>query len=265
MRFLTFFAALCCLGNAVAELDPDAAAGGHLALLEEGINPGDFWIDTGEELFFEPRGPNNVSLEGCDFGKGPGVLEGAFAELPRYFEDTKQVMDLEGRLLHCMVELQGFDRDEVIKSAFAKRGQEGEWDAIVTYIAAQSNGMPLNPPLEHPLEKRARDNGEALFWVRSGPMDFNCANCHAGDKQRIRLQKLANMYDPESIGEVATAWPAFRFSQQTVRTMQHRLGDCYRQMRLPYPDFAGEATVALTSFMAEQARGAEIQIPGAKR
>lgn len=265
MRFLTFFAALCCLGSVMAETDPDAAAGGHLAILEEGINPGEFWIDSGDALFHAPRGPNNVSLEECDFGKGPGVLEGAYAELPRYFEDTKQVMDLEARLMHCMVELQGFDREKLVKTTFAKNGQEGEWDAIVTYIAAQSNGLPLNPPMDHPLEKRMRETGEALFWVRAGPMDFNCANCHAGDNQRIRLQKLANIYDKESVDHVPNTWPAFRFTHQTVRTMQHRINECYWQMRMPYPDFASEATIALTSFMSDQARGAEIAVPGLKR
>ncbi len=70
-----------------------------------------YWVaEEGEELFETPRGPNNVSLEGCDFGKGPGVVEGAYVEMPRYFADTGHVMDLEARLVHCMMTLQGFGR-----------------------------------------------------------------------------------------------------------------------------------------------------------
>ena len=68
--------------------------------------------EDGEALFEEPRGPKNVSLEECDFGKGPGVLEGAYVELPRYFADTGKVMDLETRLVHCMITLQGFTKDD---------------------------------------------------------------------------------------------------------------------------------------------------------
>ena len=55
------------------------------------------------------RGPKNVSLEQCDLGKGPGKVDGAFAELPRYFADADRVMDVETRILWCMEKLQGFN------------------------------------------------------------------------------------------------------------------------------------------------------------
>ena len=73
-------------------------------------NPGLLDVDRGEALWTTPRGPKNVSLEQCDLGKGPGKVEGAFAELPRYFADADRVMDLETRLLWCMEKLQGFNR-----------------------------------------------------------------------------------------------------------------------------------------------------------
>ena len=76
-----------------------------------------YWIaEQGEILFKEPRGPNKVSLEKCDFGKGPGVLDGAYVEMPRYFAETGKVMDLESRLMYCMKNLQGFtDEDKELK------------------------------------------------------------------------------------------------------------------------------------------------------
>ena len=64
--------------------------------------------EEGEALFKEKRGPNNVSLEGCDFGKGPGVVKGVYVEMPRYFADTDKVMTFESRLIHCMMTQQGF-------------------------------------------------------------------------------------------------------------------------------------------------------------
>jgi hypothetical protein len=45
----------------------------------------------GEELWTRKRGPKNASLEQCDLGKGPGVVKGAFVELPRFFADTGRV------------------------------------------------------------------------------------------------------------------------------------------------------------------------------
>src|SRR5947209_19860731 len=69
-------------------------------------NPGFLDVDRGEALWTMPAGPKNASFEQCDLGKGPGKVDGAFAELPRYFADAGRVMDLETRLLWCMEKLQ---------------------------------------------------------------------------------------------------------------------------------------------------------------
>lgn len=42
-------------------------------------NPGELWVERGARLFYEKRGPKNVSLERCNLGLGPGKVEGAFA------------------------------------------------------------------------------------------------------------------------------------------------------------------------------------------
>src|ERR1700694_1872120 len=61
-------------------------------------NPALLDADRGEDLWKKPRGPKNVSLEACDLGTGPGKVEGAFAELPRYFADAGKVVDVEARI-----------------------------------------------------------------------------------------------------------------------------------------------------------------------
>src|SRR5690242_1010434 len=75
--------------------------------LQDG-NPAELWEARGEEMWKAPRGPNKVSFASCDLGLGPGVVKGAYAELPRYFPDAKRVMDLETRLVYCMVSQQGY-------------------------------------------------------------------------------------------------------------------------------------------------------------
>src|SRR5512134_896574 len=72
----------------------------------------------GEALWKKKQGPKDVSLEQCDLGMGPGVLAGAYARLPRYFADADRVMDLETRMLHCMMTLQGRSREEATKRLF---------------------------------------------------------------------------------------------------------------------------------------------------
>src|SRR6476619_248798 len=97
--------------------------------------------DRGEALWKEKRGPKGVSLEACDLGKGPGKVEGAFAELPRYFADADKVMDLEARLVWCMAKLQGFEHAQIVKRPYSKANQAGsELEALATYVANKSNG-----------------------------------------------------------------------------------------------------------------------------
>lgn len=56
-------------------------------------------------------------------GTGPGKLDGVYAELPRYFADVGKVMDLEGRLVHCMETIQGWDTKAYFnKGAFKSKG-----------------------------------------------------------------------------------------------------------------------------------------------
>ena len=70
-------------------------------------NPAVFVSEEGADYWSLPAGPRQATLQQCDLGLGPGVVDGAYARLPRYFEDTERVMDLEDRLFHCMEQLQG--------------------------------------------------------------------------------------------------------------------------------------------------------------
>jgi len=225
-------------------------------------NPALWVADDGEALFEEPRGPKNVSLEGCDFGKGPGVLEGAYVELPRYFADTGKVMDLEARLVHCMITLQGFTKDD--PPVRKRHGSGSDMMKLQTYIAKQSNGMKWNPPMDHPLEKAMRDAGEVMFYRRSGPMDFSCQTCHGATGQRIRASVLPNINEPAEWTK-AISWPAERAGQQNVRSTQHRLRGCLWQMRYPGVVAGSDASTALISFWTDAARGQPAILPDLKR
>ena len=225
-------------------------------------NPALWVADDGEALFEEPRGPRNVSLEGCDFGKGPGVLEGAYVELPRYFADTGKVMDLEARLVHCMITLQGFTKDD--PPVKKRHGSDSDMMKLQTYIAKQSNGMNWNPPMDHPLEKAMRDAGEVMFYRRSGTMDFSCQTCHGATGKRIRASVLPNINEPAEWTK-AISWPAERAGQQNVRSTQHRLRGCLWQMRYPQIIAGSDASIALISFWTDAARGQPAILPDLKR
>ena len=90
-------------------------------------NPASLNADRGEQLWKERRGENNVSLETCDLGEGPGRLEGAYAKLPRYFNDAGRVMDLEQRLLWCMKKIQNLDTADIIAGLFLAQAKPQTW------------------------------------------------------------------------------------------------------------------------------------------
>ncbi len=229
-------------------------------------NPAMLDVDRGEALWKTPRGPKGVSLEGCDLGKGPGVVKGAFAELPRYFADADRVMDAEARIVWCMEKLQGFDRAALVKKPYPAGGRATkDIGALATWVAYESNGLKLSPRVDHPKEKEALALGEALFFRRGGPMDFACATCHGDQGKRIRLQGLPFLSKPAEARKVVGDWPAYRVSSSHVMTMEHRIYDCFWQMRMPEVDLGSEVPVALTMYLAKTAEGGQINAPGLKR
>lgn len=218
--------------------------------------------EEGAALFTEKRGPNNLSLETCDLGKGPGVVDGAYVELPRFFEDAGRVMDLESRLVYCMTEIQGFPSDD--PAVKERHGSGSDMMKLQTYIASKSSGYPWNPPMEHPLEKAMRNAGEVLFYRRAGTSDFSCATCHTETGKRIRASVLPNINEPHEWTK-AISWPAYRVGQQDVRSSNHRIRGCYWQMRQPKSIPGSDAAIALMSFWTDAARGQPAILPDKKR
>lgn len=235
-------------------------------LLQDG-NPAELVSARGEALWKEKRGPKMTSLEQCDLGLGPGVVKGAYAQLPRYFADTDTVMDYETRVVYCMEKLQGMDPAAITKSPYSATGQrQTEIEALAAYGVEQSRGVPVRIPQGHLKEKAAYDRGKQLFYMRAGPYDFSCATCHGVTGQRIRLQDLPNIAaNKEDAQRAFTTWPAYRVSQGTLRTMQWRLNDCFRQQRWPDLAFGSPASVDLITFLGVNANGSKMDSPSIKR
>ena len=241
------------------ELNFDA----YREMLADG-NPAELYEMEGEELWRTARGPKNATLEQCDLGLGAGVVEGAAAQLPRYFDDTGKVQDLESRLLSCMETQQGIAPAEVVNGSFGK-GERAKVAALVAYVVTHSKGKPIAVDLSHPKMKEMYDMGERAFFYRTGAMDFACSSCHSQDDKRIRATQLPNITKPEGAAAGWGSWPAYRVSNSQFWTMQHRLWDCFRQQRTAEPVFASDVTIALSVFMAGKGNGAEAQWPGVKR
>ncbi|WP_183965512.1 sulfur oxidation c-type cytochrome SoxA [Quisquiliibacterium transsilvanicum] len=234
-------------------------------MLQDG-NPAELMVAKGEDLWKMKRGPKNASLEACDLGIGPGVVKGAYAQLPRWFADTGEVMDFESRLVHCMVTLQGFERDKVIAKPFSGAGQSAtDLESLTAYVVEESRGVTIAIPQRHAKEVASFQRGEKMFFFRGGPYDFSCASCHAIDGQRIRLQELPNLTKKEPAQRAFATWPAYRVSQGALRTMQWRLNDCFRQQRFPELKYTSQASIDLITFLGVNANGGKMDSPAIKR
>jgi sulfur-oxidizing protein SoxA len=155
-------------------------------------------------------------------------------------------MDVEARILWCMEKLQGFERTKLITRPHPAAGTPvKDLGAIATYVASRSNGQVFTAAFSEPKEREALALGEALFFRRSGPMDFACSTCHADSGKRIRLQPLPFFSKPEEARRIVGQWPAYRVSTAHVMTMQHRIYDCLWQMRLPEIELGSDVSVAL--------------------
>ncbi len=242
------------LALAQEEVDPFEEAQKQkqqLLELSGGILPTDLIAAQGEELFKAKRGPKNASLEACDFGRGPGKLEGVVGRLPRYFFDTRRVEDLDSRIRSCMINLQGFRPDQI---------RRNEVVAIAFYIASLSNGQPMTVRPLMPQEKRLYELGEKLFYLRAGPRDMGCASCHVTYVGR----RAGVLPYSDILGDkrVASHWPAFRYSNDQAWTMADRIRACYSNLSMPAPDFYSEPIIALTLFMNTKAYGGKMDLPG---
>ena len=257
--------ALPTVSSAQEKSDTIKAIEKYREMLQDG-NPAELSVAKGEELWKTKRGPKNASLEGCDLGKGPGVVKGAYAELPRYFADTDSVMDFESRVVHCMVSLQGFKREDVVKKPFSGGGQRAtDLEVLSGYAVDASRGMEVNLPQSHPKEIASYKRGEKIFFYRGGPYDFSCATCHSVDNQRIRLQDLPTLSKPADAKRAFTTWPAYRVSQGALRSMQWRLNDCFRQQRFPELIYGSQASIDLITYLGVTAQGGKMDSPAIKR
>lgn len=265
MRMKIALLALACLAAtaAMAQKSATQSIEEYRAMLADG-NPSELFEAKGEDLWKAKRGPKNASLQTCDLGKGPGVVKGAFVELPRWFPDTGKVQDLESRVVTCMERIQGFDGAEIAKTPFGK-GEQKNVTAMATWIASESTGMKFNVPQQYPQERIAYQIGKRLFFMHSGPHDFGCASCHGEDNKRIRLQDVPNLTKNPGDGVGFAAWPAYRVSNGEMWGMEQRLTDCYRQQRFPYPMFGSEALMALSTYLGVNSNGSKSIAPAIKR
>ncbi len=274
MRKRTLLASAVLVGGAVLTVaTAQEQLPTHLKeLLELGMHPGHTYVEEGREMFHKP-GPNGKSCATCH-GQDGAKLRGAYAKIPRYYNDIGKVANIDTRILACMTKYMGYDKnDKKFMEEFVK------WNGpyrvpLASYVASLSNGQEINVQLNHPEEKRMYEMGEKLWYMRVGARDFSCALCHtAFSGMRIRLQGLPNPVQ----AKVSSYWPVYRFGSDVMWTMEDRIRSCYEAYFLylnqwdekkdwvKEPPPFSEWVIALDLYLKKAANGATVKVPGLVR
>lgn len=267
MKRIMLLGLLTMVGFSYAEEDPVQKVKEQRKMLREAFGLLiEQYIEEGKELF------KKYGLDKCDFGKGPGVVKGVAAELPKYFPDADRVMSLESRIYYCIAKNTGKSFEQVA-SEMTKNWQgpgskpPSDMDKISFYIVSESRGMKISPSIKHPKEKEALRVAEEVFYRRWGALDFSCAVCHKTDGQRIRLQQTSNYGEkyPKAKQQDFALYPIFRAASEATQFAHHRWADCLWQMRLPTLKPGSLLSDALTLYIYYMMSGKTIEGPSVSR
>jgi sulfur-oxidizing protein SoxA len=86
-------------------------------------------------------------------------------QLPRYFADAKAVMDLESRLVWCMVNQQGSADATKIKFGDGS-ARRSDIEALAAYVTSQSRGVDMKVARRTACDMYRL--GEQMFFYRGG-------------------------------------------------------------------------------------------------
>lgn len=209
-------------------------------------NPGMLWVLDGERLWQQSQGARNKSCASCH-GEATKGMRGVAARYPAFDEQSKQPIDLAGRINQCRQHRQ---------STAALALESDELLALTTYVAHQSQGMPVAPP-QDPRLRSFTDNGRRWFERRMGQLQLSCASCH-DDRWGARL---GGSIIPQAH---PTGYPLYRLEWQTVGSLQRRLRGCLVGVRAePFPPGAREY-IEIELFLMSRAVGLTMETPAVR-
>ena len=209
-------------------------------------NPGMLFITEGERLWQKPDGNAAIACAGCH-GAAAQSMRGTAARYPAIDKATGRPIDLQQRINLCR---------QVKQSASPFPFESLELVTLTAYVAHQSRGMPIAPPVDDKLSVH-RENGKRLFERRLGQLGLSCAACH----DERWGQRLGGSVIPQAH---PTAYPLYRLEWQTLGSLQRRLRNCMIGMRAePYPYGAPEF-IELELYLMSRASGLRIETPGVR-
>ncbi len=171
-------------------------------------------------------------------------MRGVAARYPSFSTARNAPIDLQGQINLCR---------ETRQKAPPLPLESSELLALAAYVSIQSRGIPITQPDDVRLEP-SRRQGEALYYLRQGQLNFSCANCHDDHAG----QRLAGSLIPQGH---PTGYPLYRLEWQRIGSLQRRLRGCLIGIRAEPYAYGAEEYIALELFLMSRARGMAIETP----
>jgi sulfur-oxidizing protein SoxA len=213
---------------------------------DDSQNPAMLWVADGEALWQATPAAGAKSCAGCH-GDAKTTMRGVAARFPAFDDSVGRVLDLGQRINQCR-------RGKQQQAAFAP--DSAQLLALESYVALQSRGMPLKPPVDARLAAPTA-RGERLFKQRIGQLNLSCAQCHDDNAGK----RLGGSTIPQGH---ANAYPIYRLEWQAMGSLQRRLRNCMSGVRAELPPYDTVELVELELYLASRAAGMPIESPGVR-
>ena len=210
-------------------------------------NPGMLWVEKGEKLWNARAGAKEQACATCHQDAGTS-MRGAAARYPVIDAQSKQLLNLEGRINQCRSQRQG---------AAALPYESEELLALTAYVAHQSRGMPVKVSIAAAAQPHF-ERGRTLYQTRIGQMNLACMHCHEWNAgKRLLAETISQGH--------GNAYPAYRLEWQSAGSLHRRLRACYFGVRAEMPPPGAQELLDLELFLAWRAQGLAVETPGVRR
>jgi sulfur-oxidizing protein SoxA len=237
-------------GEQFAMSDADRAM--YAEMMEN--NPADIMIENGNTLLEKSCGGDAGLAKFLKVSEEK--LPAYIATFPRYLPEFKQVVGLD-QMLQGLMSKNGHKPFELKSS---------DMFDMSSYVKSLANGEKSNIDVNaNPQMKEAYALGKLTFEQKRGGRGLACLSCHSPDVigSILRTQPLPELGVKGNAS--AATWPAYRMTKSSLRTLQRRFQGCMENALLKVIPLGSPEMVGLEVYLTDQAKGAEIAIPGLKR
>jgi sulfur-oxidizing protein SoxA len=249
-----FFLAVALSTNAVAQPAADARKSGYAYMApstqalqnDDSQNPAMLWVKDGEAAWQRAEGTANKSCASCH-GDAKTTMRAVATRFPMHSFSLGRVINLQQQINFCRTSQQ---------KAPSLPLEHQTLLALESYIALQSRGLPVTPPINTKLGD-AQKKGQSLFSRRIGQIDLSCQDCHSNQVGR----SLAGNSIPEAH---PTGYPLYRLEWQGVGGLQRRLRNCMVGVRAEPYAYGSEELVALEAYLTTRAAGMKLEAPAVR-